>query len=70
MEGASIAVVASKENGLEVNADKSKYMVMFRDQNVGQSHSMKNDNRSSERVEQCKNLETTIMNQNLYSGRN
>jgi hypothetical protein len=28
-------VVASKENGLEVNADKTKYMVMSRDQNVG-----------------------------------
>jgi len=28
-------VVASKETELEVNADKSKYMVMSRDQNVG-----------------------------------
>jgi hypothetical protein len=28
-------VVASKENGLEVNADNSKYMVMSRDQNAG-----------------------------------
>ena len=30
-------VVASKENGLEVNGDKSKYMVMSRDRNAGQS---------------------------------
>jgi len=28
-------VVASKENGLEVNADKTKYMVMSQDQNAG-----------------------------------
>jgi len=24
-------VIASKENGVEVNADKTKYLVMFRD---------------------------------------
>ena len=29
-------LVGSKEIGLEVNADKIKYMVMFRDQNAGQ----------------------------------
>jgi len=28
-------VVVSKENGLEVNADKTKYTVMSRDQNAG-----------------------------------
>jgi len=39
-------IVASKETGLEVNADKTKYMVMSRDQNAGQSHSMKSDNSS------------------------
>jgi hypothetical protein len=34
-ESAEASVVASKETGLEVNADKSKYMVMSRDQNAG-----------------------------------
>ena len=43
--------VAAKEIGLEVNADKTKYMVMSRDQNAGRTHSMKIDNSSSERVE-------------------
>ena len=30
-------MVASKENGLEVNADKTKCMVMSGDQNAGQN---------------------------------
>ena len=34
-ENAEALVVASKENGLEVNADKSEYLVMSRDQNAG-----------------------------------
>ena len=37
-------VVASKEIGLEVNADKTKYMVMSRDQNARRSHDIKADN--------------------------
>ena len=57
-------VVASKENGLEVNADKTQYMVMSRDQKAGQSHSMKSDNSSFERVEEFKYLGTTLTNQN------
>jgi len=35
--------VASKEIGLEVNPDKTKYMVMSRDQNPGRSHNIKID---------------------------
>jgi hypothetical protein len=44
-------VVASKEIGLEVNAEKSKYMIMSRDQNAGKNHNMKLDNKSFEKVE-------------------
>ena len=47
-------IEASKETGLEVNADKPKYMVMSRDQNAGRSHSMKIDNISFERVEELR----------------
>ena len=43
--------VATKEIGLEVNADKTKYMVMSRDRNAGRGHSVKIDNISIERVE-------------------
>jgi hypothetical protein len=56
--------VASKEIGLEVNADKTKYMVMSRDQTAGRSHSMKIDNSAFERVEEFKHLGTTLTNQN------
>jgi hypothetical protein len=43
--------VASKEIGLAVNADKTKYMVMSGDQNAGQSHNITIDNSSLERWE-------------------
>ena len=55
-ENAEALVVATKENGLEVNADKIKYMVMSRDQNAGGRHSMKIDSSSNERVEEFKYL--------------
>jgi thiamine monophosphate synthase len=45
-ENAEALVVATKEIGLEVNADKTKYMVMSRDQNAGRGHSVKTDNSS------------------------
>ena len=45
-ENTEALIVASKEIGIEVNADKTKYMVMSRDQNGGLSHNMKVDNRS------------------------
>jgi hypothetical protein len=37
-------VVASKVIGLKVNADKTKYMIMSRDQNAGRSYNIKTDN--------------------------
>jgi len=61
-ENAEALVVASKETGLEVN---TKYVVMSHDQTAGQSHNMKIDNRSFERVEEFKYLGTTLTNQNF-----
>jgi len=63
-ENTEALVMASEETGLEVNADKTKYMVMYRDQNAGRSHSMKTDNSSFERVEEFKYLGTTLTNKN------
>jgi hypothetical protein len=46
-----VLVVVVKEAALEVNADKTKYMVMSRDQNAGRSHNIKINNRCYERVQ-------------------
>ena len=63
-ENAEALVVVSKETGLEVNADKTKYTFMSQDHNAGRSHSMKTDNISFERVEQFKYLGTGQTDQN------
>jgi len=56
--------VASKQSGLEENADKTKYMVTSRDQNAGRSHNIKTDNTSFERVVEFNYWETTLTIQN------
>jgi len=63
-ENIETLVVASKEIELEVNADKTKYMVMSRDQNAGQSHSRRTDNSYFARVEEFKYLGTNVTHQN------
>ena len=65
-ENAEALVVATKEIRLEVNADKTKYMIMSRDQNAGRSCSMKTDNSSIERLEEFKYLGTTLRNKVLF----
>jgi len=62
--GSKGLIVASKEIGLEVNGDKTEYMVMSGDQNVGRSNIIKTDNSSLARVEEFKYLGTTLTNQN------
>ena len=43
-ENAGTLVAATREIGLEVSADKTKYMVMSRNQNAGQIQSVRIDN--------------------------
>jgi len=63
-ENEEFLIVASKEIGLEVHADKTQYMVMYGYQDAGRSHSMKTDNSPIERVEEFKYLVTISTNQN------
>jgi hypothetical protein len=54
---------ASKEIGLEVNPEKTKYMLMSRSQKIGQKHSIKMANRFFEDVARFKYLGTTLTHQ-------
>jgi sorting nexin-29 len=55
---------ASKEVGLGINIEKTKYMLLSRHQNVGQNRDIKIANRSFENVSQFKYLGTPVTNQN------
>jgi len=65
-ENAEALVAATRETGLEVSADTTKYMVMSRDQNAGRIHRVRIDNSTFERVEEFKYLATTLKNKILF----
>jgi hypothetical protein len=48
---------ASKKVGLEVNTEKTKYMLLSRHQNAGQNHDIKTASTSFENVTQFRNWE-------------
>jgi hypothetical protein len=56
---------ASKEIGLEINVEKTEYMLLSHHQNIAQNLDIKVANRSFENVSQFKYLGTTVTNQNL-----
>ena len=56
--------------GLEVNADKTKYMVMSLDQNAVRSHNLKNDNTSFQRGGTLKKKLTILNGLKFHSGKN
>jgi hypothetical protein len=56
---------ASKEVGLEVNTKKTKYMLLSRHQNAGQSYDIKLANGCFENVAKLRYLRTTMTNRNL-----
>jgi hypothetical protein len=55
----------SKEVSLEINAEKTKYMLLSRHQNVGQNWDIKVGNSLFENVPHFRYLGTTVTNQNL-----
>jgi hypothetical protein len=55
---------ASKEVGLEINVEKTKYMLLPRHQNAGQNRDKEIAHRSFENVSQFKYLGTRVTNQN------
>jgi hypothetical protein len=63
-ENVETLVVATKEIGLEVNADKTTYMVMSQDRNAERDDSVKTDNSSIKRVKEFKYLGTMLTDQN------
>jgi len=69
-ENAEALVAATREIGLEVSADKTKYMVMSQDQNAGRIHSVRIDNSNFERVEEFKMFGNNFNKSKFYSRRN
>jgi hypothetical protein len=55
---------AIRHVGLEINAKKTKYMIMFRHVNSGQNQNIRIANESFENVAQFKYLGTTLTNDN------
>ncbi|KAJ4443978.1 hypothetical protein ANN_05767 [Periplaneta americana] len=63
-ENTEILLEASKATGLEVNPEKTKYMIMSRDQNIVRNGNIKIGDLSFEEVEKFKYLEATVTNIN------
>jgi predicted ribosome quality control (RQC) complex YloA/Tae2 family protein len=57
-------VAATREIRLKVSANKTKSMVLSRDQNAGRIHSVRIDNSTFDRVLEFKYLGTTLTNKN------
>jgi hypothetical protein len=56
---------ASKEVGPEMNVEKTKYMLLSRQQNGGENRDIEIANRSFENLSQFRYLGTTVRNQNF-----
>jgi ribosomal protein S2 len=64
-ENMDTLIDASKEVGLEVNTEKTKYILLSGHQNTGHNCDIKIANRYFENVAKFRYLGTTITNQNL-----
>jgi hypothetical protein len=63
-ENTETLLEASRDIGLEINAKKTKYMIMSRHPNSGQNHNIRIANESFDNVATLKYLGTTLTNQN------
>jgi hypothetical protein len=63
-ENSETLLEASRDIGLEINAEKTKYMIMSRHLSSGQNQNMRIANEWFEKVEKFKCLGTTLTNQN------
>jgi hypothetical protein len=65
MKNTETLIDVSKEVGLEINVEKTKYMLLPRHQNVGRNQDIKIANMSFENLSQFKYLRTTVTNQHV-----
>jgi hypothetical protein len=63
-ENSETHLEASRDIGLEINAEKTKYMIMSRHPNSGQNENVRIANELFEKAEKFKYSGTTLMNQN------
>jgi hypothetical protein len=64
-ENTETLMYASKEVRLEINVEKTKYMLVSHHQNVGQNRDIRIENSTFENVSQFKYLGMTVTNQHL-----
>jgi hypothetical protein len=63
-ENSETLLEASRDIGLEINAEKTKYMIMSRHPNSGQNQNIRIANESFKNVANFRYLGTTLTNQN------
>jgi hypothetical protein len=63
-ENSETLLEAGRDVGIEINAEKTKYVNMSRYQNSGQNQNVRIENESFENVAKFRYLRTTLTNQN------
>jgi hypothetical protein len=63
-ENSETLLQASRDVGLEINAEKTKYMITSRHPNSGQNQNTRRTNETFEKVARFRYMETTLTNKN------